>query len=291
MTCAWLRLRHQQRTLRQYTFTVSMRYMLHEPGDIIQIEYQAITPRPVRILSMSKDSSGWIEMVCEDVVVGPTAINPPMTGSGGSGVAVAIASPVNLPIIFIALIGGILQVWILLSGGAGWRGCAVEQSWDGTHWETVGYCNTPSPTGTLIQSMDRLRVQPGLRVRPGLLLGLSDYALGDYSESLVLPPFPVWGDFLAGNPGALLWIDGELVGYGTESDNGETIAQCNMLRRGLYGTTRRPHSIGVRMGAVTDSAFTWPLPSGFEGQTCYWRFPSYGEDPNAVATYSVEIPA
>jgi hypothetical protein len=96
---------------------------------------------------------------------------------------------------------------------------------------------------------------------------------------------------LAGNPGALLWIDGELMSYGTESDNGETIAQCNMLLRGLYGTTRRPHTIGVRMGAVTDAAFTWPLPAGFNGRTCYWRFPSYGEDPNAVATYTVEIPA
>lgn len=292
LTCSWLRLRHRQRTGRTYSLAVSQKYMLHEVGDIVTAGAGQVPMRTMRLLEVSEpDAYGWIELVAEDVVVSSTSIAPPGATSGSASASVVIASPVNLPIIFVALIGGLLQVWCLLSGPSGWRGCAVQQSWDAAAWETVGSCITPSPTGHLIQDMSRLRVRPGLRVHPGLLAGSADFALADYSEGTALPPWPAWGDYLAGNPGALLWVGGELIAYAVESDNGVDQAQCSVLRRGLYGTAKGPHSILTRVGAVTDSAFRWPVPAGHGGRTCYWRFPSFGEDPADVATYSVEIPA
>jgi hypothetical protein len=126
-------------------------------------------------------------------------------------------------------------------------------------------------------------------VHPGLRVGVADYGLADFGESIV-PPWPMWTDYLAGNPGALLWVDGELMAYATESDDGQ-VAQCSVLRRGLYGTTCGPHPILSRVGAVTNDAFQWPLPPGSEGRTCYWRFPCPTEDPAAVTVYTVEIPA
>jgi hypothetical protein len=288
MTCAWLRMRHRMRTGRTYTVAIDQRYMLLEPGDIVTVSDGQIPARNVRILRISEGFADWREIEAEDVVVSSTAVSPPGSSTSTTGTA-SIATPVNLPIIFVALIGGLLQVWILLSGGAGWRGCAVQQSWDGITWESVGTCAKQSPTGHLIQAMDRLRVRPGQRVHPGLRVGVADYGLADFGESIV-PPWPLWNDYLAGNPGALLWVDGELMAYATESDDGQ-VAQCSVLRRGLYGTTCGPHPILSRVGAVTNDAFQWPLPPGSEGRTCYWRFPCPTEDPAAVTVYSVEIPA
>jgi hypothetical protein len=295
MVCAWLKMRQQQRTGRIYKFGLSQKYMLLEPGDIILISHPSLavagyTARTVRIISIEEGDADWRDIEAEDVVVSTTTVTPPIGGTGSTGSSIISVTPVNLPIIFVALIGGLLQIFALLSWAPGGRGCNVWQSWDGVAYALVGSCDTPSPTGHLVQDMILLRARPGQRVRPGLKVHVSDFATGDYSESSVMPPYPSWGDWLAGNPGALLWVDGELMAYALEQDNGVQAA-TSMLRRGLYGTTTGPHSILSRCGAVTDAAWTMAVPPGRNGQTCYFRFPAYGEDVNAVATYTVGIPA
>lgn len=289
--CAWLRMRHHQRTGRVYRFALDQRYMLLEVADIVAISMPPnYAQRWVRILTIEESDAGWREMTAEDAPIATSVVTPPAGGSGSTGSTIITPTPVNLPILFVALIGGILQVWALLSWPAPGRGCNVWQSWDGVNYSQVGSCVTPSPTGHLIQDMTRLRVQPGLRCRPGLRVAVADFAMGDYSESGQTPPFPTWGDWQAGNPGALLWVNGELMAYALESDD-DRLASCSMLRRGLYDTEVGQHPVLARVGAVTDSAWTWPVPPGRAGATCYFRFPGFGEDVANVATYSVEIPA
>jgi hypothetical protein len=290
-TCTWLRMRHHQRTGRVYRFALDQRYMLLEVADIVAISMPPnYAQRWVRILTIEESDAGWREMTAEDAPIATSVVSPPAGGSGSTGSTIITPTPVNLPILFVALIGGILQVWALLSWPAPGRGCNVWQSWDGVNYSQVGSCVTPSPTGHLIQDMTRLRVQPGLRCRPGLRLAVADFAMGDYSESGQTPPFPTWGDWQAGSPGALLWVNGELMAYALESDD-DRLASCSMLRRGLYDTEVGQHPVLARVGAVTDSAWTWPVPPGRAGSTCYFRFPGFGEDVAKVATYSVEIPA
>jgi len=288
--CAWLRMRHHKRTGRVYRFALDQRYMLLELADIIAISSEKYPQRWVRILSIEESNAGWREMTAEDAPIATSVVTPPAGGSGSTGSSIITPTPVNLPILFVAMIGGVLMVWALLSWPAPGRGCSIYQSWTGTDWSQVGSCTTPSPTGHLIQDMARLRVQPGLRCRPGLRVAVADFAMGDYSESGQTPPFPTWGDWQAGNPGALLWVNGELCAYALESDD-DRLASCSMLRRGLYGTAVGQHPILSRVGAVTDSAWTWAVPPGRAGATCYFRFPGFGEDVAKVATYTVEIPA
>lgn len=288
--CTWLRL-SQQRRFVSYKFALPQKYMLLEVGDIVEISFPDVLPaKKVRITSMEEDDGDWIECIAEVAPITGVVIQPPRGGSGSSGATVQTPTPINLPILFVALIGGLLRVWCLLSWPAQGTGCAVWQSWDASSWAQVGTCSTPSPTGHLVQDMARLRAQPGLRCRPGLRVGVADFATADYSECALVPPVPTWTGFQAGNPGSLLWVNGELMAYALESDAG-SIASCSMLRRGLYGTTLGKHPILSRVGAVTDAAWTMGVPPGREGQTCYFRFPAPGESLASVPTYSVEIPA
>lgn len=288
--CAWLRLSRQRRGV-VYRFALPQKYMLHEVADIVTISFPGVlSARKVRLLSMEEEDGDWIECTAEDAPDAGAVIRPPRGGSAASGGTILTPTPINLPILFVALIGGLLQVWCLLSWAPSGSGCAVWQSWDGSNWAQVGACTTPSPTGHLVQDMARLRVQPGLRCRPGLRVGVADFATADYSECSLVPPVPTWTGFQAGEPGSLLWVNGELMAYALESHAG-SIASCSMLRRGLYGTAIGKHPILARVGAVTSSAWTMPVPPGREGQTCYFRFPAPGESLAVVPTYSVEIPA
>lgn len=287
--CTWLRLTQPRRGL-SYRFALPQKYMLHEVGDIVTISFPGtLAATKVRILSMEEEDGDWIECTAEDAPITGLVIRPPRGGSGSSGATVQTPTPINLPILFVALIGGLLQVWCLLSWAPSGSGCAVWQSWDATSWVQVGTCTTPSPTGHLVQDMARLRVQPGLRCRPGLKVAVADFATADFAECALVPPVPTWTGFLAGDLGSLLWVNGELMAYALESDAG-SIASCSMLRRGLYGTAVGKHPILARVGAVTAAAWTMGVPPGREGQTCYFRFPAPGESLASVPTYSVEIP-
>lgn len=288
--CAWLRLSRQRRGT-VYRFALPQKHMLHEVADIVTVSFPGVlSARKVRLLSMEEEDGDWIECTAEDAPDAGAVIRPPRGGSTASGGGTVITpTPINLPILFVALIGGLLQVWCLLSWAPSGSGCAVWQSWDGSNWAQVGACTTPSPTGHLVQDMARLRVQPGLRCRPGLRVGVADFATADYSECSLVPPVPTWTGFQAGEPGSLLWVNGELMAYALESHAG-SIASCSMLRRGLYGTVVGKHPILARVGAVTDAAWTMPVPPGREGQTCYFRFLAPGESLAVVPTYSVEIP-
>lgn len=291
--CAWLRLRQQIRAPLTYRFALSQKFMLLEVGDIIRISWgSTISARYVRILSIEEGDADWREFEAEDAPINTTAISAPAGGGGSSVPTLPTIAPVNLPIIFVAAIGGgsmQSKIYCLLSWPSSGRGCNVWQSWDGVTYTQIGSCTTPSPTGHLIQDMVRLRIGPGLRCHPGLRAGASDFAVGDYSESGVTPPYPDWTGYQNGLVGSLLWIDGELVSYAVESDSAD-VATCSVLKRGRYGTTVGPHATLSRIGAVTDAAWTMVVPSGRSGQTCYFKFPAIGENVSTVAHYTVGIP-
>ena len=200
-----------------------------------------------------------------------------------------LAAGVNFPILFLATVGAILQVWCLVSGGPGWAGCRVMQSWDGNTYTQVGTIASNNPTGYLSEDMARLMASPGRKAHPGMVAGGADILTADWSESSVEPPVPAWSDYLAGNPGALLWVDGEILGHAYQADQGGNVTRSNTLRRGLYGTQPRPHIEGARVGAMTATSFRWDVPSGHSGQTCYFRFPSLAGDNGVTGTYSVVI--
>lgn len=288
--CTWLRMRQQSRTGRVYKFEVSQKYMLHEAGDIVAISSPTLAARTVRILTIEEEDAGWIAISAEDAPISTSIVSPPVGGGGASVPTIPTTVSINLPIAFVGVLGGAQQLWCLLSWPSGVAGCDVYQSWDGLTFAKIGACTTPSPTGYLVDDMMDLQPYPGMRPSPYLIPGTADRAVVDFSESGVVPYFSPMYDWQAGALNTMLWVDGEILSY-AQMDSASPLNTFTTLRHGLYGTAPAQHPALARVGALTPGAWTWTIPVGHNGQTCYLRFPTAGENVALVATYSVPIPA
>ena len=293
----WLRLLREIRDLVTYEFEVDGRYRRLEPGDIVTLSDpdNRISARPVR-LTRVQESGSWIRMEAESVRVSTTPEGA-LPAPDPEPFPTTVAPSVNAPIVFGAastLTGGTPEVWALLSWPAGGAGCKVQASLDnGATWTDVGTCITKSPTGWLMATAGNLVARPDLAPHPGLRAGLFDRLESvDLSESAGAFPAPAGTQFADAFPGALIWIDGELIAY-----RRLTSGLPDQMNHGRHGTAAGPHDLPARIGAVTSAAFRWPPPAGSGGVQARLRFPSLGTpqhlpQPDAdAAQVTITIPS
>jgi len=273
---AWLRLLREVRDLVTYDFEVDGRYRLLEPGDIVTLSDpdNRIAARPVRIMRV-QESGSWIRMEAESVRVS-TVPEGALPAPDPEPFPTTVAPSVNAPIVFGAastLTGGTPEVWALLSWPDGVPGCRVQASLDnGATWTDLGTCYTKSSTGWLMATAGNLVVRPDLAPHPGLRAGLFDrIEAADLSESGGTFPAPAGTQFADALPGALIWLDGELIAYRRLTSD-----LPDQLVHGRHGTTAEPHDLPARVGAVTSAAFRWVPPPGSAGIQARLRFPSLG---------------
>lgn len=295
--CGTLRLRRTVRSLNTYTLDAPQAYMLLEVCDLVTISDpdNGLSPRVVRITRI-EESGSWITITAEDALSAaaseqiPDPVVPPPFPT-------LVAPPVNAPIVFAAaatLTGSTPEVWSLLSWPDGASGVRVQASLDdGQTWSELGTCTTESPTGWLLAAADNLTPRGDLVPHYGLVPGAFDRLTSvDLSESGLAFPAPVGTQWMDMAPGALVWIDGELIAY-----RRLTGGLPDQLIHGCHGTAAALHPLPARIGAVTSAAFRWAPPTGSGGAPALLRFSTLGAPPyqdqaaSAGTTISITIPA
>jgi hypothetical protein len=177
-------------------------------------------------------------------------------------------SATNAPIVFEppgALTGGMLEVWVIASGGADWGGCQVWISTDGS---TYGLAGT---------------IYPGAR-QGVLTAGLPAGADPDTTDTLSVDLTQSRGQLLSGTQSdadtnfTLCYCGGELVSFETATLTASYKYNLTYLRRGAYGTAIGAHASGAqfaRFGPNDPSLFRYTYPASFIGQTVYLKLPGF----------------
>jgi len=194
----------------------------------------------------------------------------------------------NAPIIFEpsgALTGGMLEVWVIASGGADWGGCQVWISTDGSTYGLAGTIYRGARQGVLTAS-------------------LPAGADPDTTDTLAVDLTQSRGQLLSGtqadadNYVTLCYCGGELVSFETATLTAACKYNLTYLRRGAYGTAIGSHAAGAqfaRFGPNDPSLFRYSYPSSFIGQTVYLKLPAFNifgqalQDLSGVAASSYTL--
>jgi hypothetical protein len=194
----------------------------------------------------------------------------------------------NAPIVFeppAALTGGVVEVWLIASGGADWGGCQVWISTDGNHYALAGTIYRGARQG---------------------LLSASLAAAGDpdTADTLAVDLTQSQGALLSGTQAdadsfvTLCYCGGELVSYQTATLTGASRYDLTYLRRGAYGTAIGAHAAGTpfaRFGPNEPSLFRYGYPASFVGQSVFIKLPGFNifgqalQDIALVSAYSYTL--
>jgi len=177
--------------LRKFTVTATNNFILVDPMDIITVPdpVTGATQIPVRVLGITEQPNGDLEMECEDFpwgTMGPT-IYPKQTGASNAPNANVAPGNVNAPIIFEALSRQNNQaghaLYFGLSGGANWGGCRVWVSVDGgSNYQQIGVWNAKATMGVLSAPL-RPASDPDTTDTLSVDLTESEGALASYSAA------------------------------------------------------------------------------------------------------------
>lgn len=200
--------------------------------------------------------------------VGTAHLYPKQATAGAPLDPFADPGDTNPPIVFeppAALTGGAVEAWLIASGGAGWGGCQLWISTDGS---------TYSLAGTVYKG-----------ARQGVLsANLPAAADPDTSDMLAVDLTQSQGKLLSGTQAdadayvTLCYVDGELISYETATLVATFKYDLTYLRRGAYATPIGAHASGAkfaRFGPNDPSLFRYAYPSGFVGSTVYLKLPAF----------------
>jgi hypothetical protein len=272
-------LRKRQVEIRNtYTVKVGWQYALLEPMDLVTLTIPELgyTKKPVRILSIREDSTGQLQMECEDFPWGtatptlyaqqaPTRFAPQTNADPGN---------VNAPIVFEAPVNlsksGQHEVWMAVSGSSpNWGGCSVWLSQDNSEYHQIGRILSPA----------RMGVCGGA----GTFGVTGDPYTGGVGQTWDLTESH--GVLTAGTQQdadsyrTLVYFDGEFMSYANL-----TLVSANVynpagyIRRGLFGSTVTTHNLGSPVARLDDAIFTYVYDPAFLGKTIYLKFTSFNSN-------------
>ena len=283
-----------------YKFKLSWRYCYLEPCDIVTLTdvNTGMTEFPVRLLDVSEDAEGLLDITAEEFPegIGHSAIYNTQPNMGTVVDPLVDPGPVNAPALFRMpgfMVGGANpEIGIAVCGsGAYWGGADLYLSHDGTTYTYAGSLNAPARYGTL--TSDLPQPPPG---DPDIttVLGVQLYAPGTLLGGSQAD---------ADNLVTLCMAGAEVFAYETATLTAANAYNLTYLRRNAYGT-RNPATVGsgeffIRLD---DAIFRVPVDPSLIGSTIYAKFLSvnvFGRTPRTLAeetayTYvvgaSVELP-
>lgn len=284
---AALLLQKQLYYLNQYTFRVRGDYCLLEPMDIIGLTDSGLNLFNTlgRIVSIEEDEQDEIEIVAEEMLVGPGSA-PQYNWDAPTGYAANYGvSPgdVNAPYLFMGpptLIGvsGGAELWCAVNGSnANWGGCYVFASYDGTTYEQVGVITAGARYGTLTAAY-ATGVDPDVTnylelttVGGGALLGGTQSDADDQRLAYVVDGEIVSSEYMT-------LVSAGIYGGTSTGLSGGT----KYVRRGQSGSTIATHALGAQWARLDGHIFRLPIDPGMHGNTLYLKFCSYNVYGNAI---------
>lgn len=273
-----------------YTFTVGQEYVLLDPMDVIAITDPALglNAQWVRITEITEQQDSSLVMTAEDYLGGThhAARYASQASSGfthnanadpGTALSVVIWEPTY------ELASG-LAVWIAVTGGADWAGCAVYISTDNTSYTLAGTLSGQSLAGTLAAALPSITAATtGPTIDTTDTLSVTMAGAGQLLSGSA-------NDMLVGN--TTCFVDGEYIAYETTTLGTGTAYAVTTLNRGLQGSRIAAHGAGtpfVRL--LPGTIFELAVTADRIGQVLYVKVvgfnPYGGNGPQTVATSAV----
>ena len=286
-----------------YEFKTNWNFILCLPGTVLMIplNYTGQSVR-VRVTDVAEDDKGLLSFTAEEFpgTVGtyiPPQVAPTVTTTLFPNLYAAPPS-VNTPAILeppASFTGGVAKIIVAASGGAGWGGCQVWLSFDGTKYSEIGTITAPAIQGLLTAA---LAAYGGANPDTAHTLAVD-------STQSASSPQPVSNadaqalrtlSLIAAQPTAsggvsIVPTNGELLAFGNVATTGTYTANLTYLERGQYGTAAGAHAIGdqftlIDVSGTSGTAVELALPTQYIGQTLYIKLASMNVFGNSVQDLS-----
>ncbi len=279
-TVAYLEMQRSLTVLNTYQFKLDQRYILLEPMDIVAITdvLMGLDAYPVRIVTITEDEDGELEITAEDLGNNFTPGYPAQNSGAANRYSGSLpAQDINAPMLFEPpqlYTAGTLQLLIGVSGGNGnlnFGGAAVWTSLDGATYAPYSQIVQPANQGFLTAA---LALASGIDTADTLAIALYDAGMTLESVS----------DALAQQGVNLVLVDSELIAFATQSVTGTGQYNLTYLVRGLYGTAPAAHAIGApfcylgSLQKLDPSILRLVYSSSMIGKTVYFKFTAFNAE-------------
>lgn len=248
--------------LNQYTFKLDWAFCRLEVGDLVKLtdDNSGINSQVAMINSVSEGNDGILTFTAISMPDGdytaPTydvhAVNRPYVNYNTP--APDVATPVIIQPPADLTTNG-MELWVGAHGSAaGWGGCNVWVSDDGSSYREAGKITNSARTGKLINAMTADAATCTVSCSGSLNSGTAQ-------------------DADRGN--TLCWIDGECLSYETATLLNDGNYELGGLVRGQYTTTAGTHAAGVDFMRLDETLLKSDLSKDDIGKTLWIKFASY----------------
>lgn len=268
--------------LNKYTFKLDWAFCRLEVGDLVKLtdDNSGINGQVAMINSVSEGNDGILTFTAISMPDGdysaPTydvhAVNRPYINYNTP--APDVATPVIIQPPADLTTNG-MELWVGAHGAAaGWGGCNVWVSDDGSSYREAGKITNSARTGKLINAMTADAAACTVSCSGSLNSGTAQ-------------------DADRGN--TLCWIDGECLSYETATLLNDGNYELSGLVRGQYTTTAGAHAAGVAFMRMDETLLKSELSKADIGKTLWIKFASYNvfgagqQDLSDVQAYQYTI--
>lgn len=254
----------------KYEFTLTLRYSLLEPMDIVTLTESTgtgLNAVPVRITAIEEDGDGNLKFTAEDFPGNVSSfVQYPSQTTGGYVTNYAQDPGDTTALIWeapLSLTTSGLEVWIGGGGGSVWGGADVYVSNDGNSYSKIGTINAPTKLGSLNTVFDAGLDPDQLNVL-NVTLTTSNSTLAGGSQADV--------DSFS----TLAYVGGELVAYRDAALTAAQTYNLSYIRRGVYNTPISQHINGTQFARIEpNSFFKIPFTTDRIGQIIYVKLVSF----------------
>jgi len=272
-----------------FAFKLRADFCLLEPMDLIAINdsRMGIVNQLVRITDVTDNPDDTIEIIAEEMVVGPAAA--PLYNNQFAQAYVqnflGDPGPVAKPYMFTfppslaAPASNGYELGIAVGGAGGeWGGCGVYLSLDNITYWRVGVVDAPSRYGTTTQLLPAgndpdTANSVSVQLLQSSPLTMTSGTRAD-ADNILTPCI----------------VDGEIISYQTAQALGDNAFVLTYLRRGKYGSTNTvAHPAGSNFAVIDQDIFRLAFDPGYAGLPFWAKFVSFNLFGGGVRSLSEEV--